>query len=58
MASDEKCRWVRSKTRNGEYRVECGGYFNSSLKRWIEEFFKFCPYCGNEIEEVRDGGER
>ena len=50
-----KCRWDVNKEREGKYEVECGGFSAFAEGVWKDAEFKFCPYCGKEIEEVRDG---
>lgn len=30
----------------------CGGTFSSEY--WAKTFFKYCPYCGNPLDEVEE----
>ncbi len=30
----------------------CHGGYNAGCNKWIDKLYKFCPYCGREIEEV------
>ena len=41
------CKWDWSKGSNGF--VECQGSWDG-MYRWLRDQFKYCPWCGNEIE--------
>lgn len=51
----DKCRWKISEDHEYEehYETKCGDRFGfiDGQKRY--EDFKFCPYCGKPIEEVK-----
>jgi len=49
-----KCQWRQSKDRDedGIYSTSCGGMFYFDNGSLSDNEFKFCPYCGREIEEV------
>ena len=56
MSGREKCVWTWTNKKDIEfsdyYDTSCGdsmGYYHP------DKDFKYCPYCGKEIEETRDG---
>lgn len=50
----KKCVWKREyKDSNRiDHRSACGGILFSSMYEYVNEHFKFCPYCQKEIEEI------
>jgi len=54
MSSGDKCRWKWDDV-HYQYNTSCGDYFMQEHGTdYLEPNFKFCPYCGREIEVVKD----
>lgn len=50
-AGMDKCKWIFD-INHGYYDTECeeGQYFTDGGIK--ENHYKFCPYCGKEIQEI------
>ena len=46
----EKCRWVLDSF-NGYHYTDCSHAFIFNEEGAEENGFKFCPFCGKELEE-------
>lgn len=51
-----KCDWQQEEQDGGTWGTDCGHYFTIIDGTPTENGFKFCPFCGDEIEqhEVRN----
>jgi len=50
-----KCKWEYLNFGEIYYETECDNAFqfnDGGLKE--NDYFKFCPYCGKEIEEIHE----
>lgn len=52
----DKCRWLQEEAPDGDsyHHTSCDNYpyfIEGGIK---DNRYKYCPYCGKEIEEVKD----
>lgn len=50
LFDDEKCRWILIDGDYGFWQTGCNNGFEFTDSKPKENHFKFCPYCGREIE--------
>ena len=51
--SESICKWVASESDWGDFfETTCGNTFQFTVDGVTENQFKYCPYCGGEIEPV------
>ena len=50
--SQPKCKWTYDEY-HGKHDTDCGNAYSFSDPE-MDEGFVFCPYCGREIEEIRE----
>ena len=49
-----RCKW--EETQDGNWETECGNLFIFELGTPTENRFKYCPYCGKQLTEIRYKG--
>ena len=52
----DKCEWTYNEDGHWEYwDTSCGKAFLFSEGTPEDSGFKFCPYCGKELKEIKNG---
>jgi len=52
LEQSEKCKWTFQESLDTYYETSCDNAFQFEVDGMKEKRFKYCPYCGKEIEEI------
>ena len=53
VESNEVCEWAQNGDETGYYSSGCWGRFYFNDYGIVGNGFKFCPFCGKVIEEIK-----